>query len=679
MKKLLFLLLSAAVAISASAGISQQTLTRVPTTLKMSKMDKLQKKSVNYGIIQTHQLDLNQRFLAPLRAASDLITEQPEGELKTYTRSGSATYYSNQTIYWADQSGTVDIVYVGDGTVYVKDPISYIAVGTWVKGTIDGNKLSIPVGQFITWNSTYNYGLILAFGTFDTDEEGYVHYVNDDNVTEVTFTINGPTITLDNTTCDEDAFAMTGFTAIWDDDLSWQGYMDAETVWQEQLSIDVNNLAVEPGSTTADVTWDVDEDAEGYDLRYRPYVDTSGNPIDCHFTMDGYEADLELGWSVLDADGDGEVWGVTSNPNDNTDACLYSDSYYNGTGLTPDNWLISPLTKLQGVCKFKIAHRSSYPEILEVMIGMEDAIDGDMVSTSDFTTIATFTTEGNAFVEKTVDLSAYAGAKGYVVFRHYGTTDQWRLYLDDIFIGDPNAEVVEPYEWIYIPALETNECNIPGLTPETTYEIQGMGYNGDLEGDWCESVIFTTLPEAVIPDVYMLGGDDQQWNPAVGTKFDYNAEDNVYTATVTFPAEHNYFAFTTKLAENAGDWDAIAPYRFGAVSNGNFDWNMGFNGMPLDLTWGGEAYHIAGGEYNITVDLENMKVIIEAVVAPHDYAPGDVNHSGNVNIEDVTALIDFLLGSGEACEICADVDGENGVNIEDVTSLIDKLLAGASK
>ena len=63
-----------------------------------------------------------------------------------------------------------------------------------------------------------------------------------------------------------------------------------------------------------------------------------------------------------------------------------------------------------------------------------------------------------------------------------------------------------------------------------------------------------------------------------------------------------------------------------------------------------------------------------------DHQPGDVNHDGQINISDVTSLIDMLLGAGseacEACETCADVDGDGNVNISDVTSLIDKLLSG---
>ena len=57
---------------------------------------------------------------------------------------------------------------------------------------------------------------------------------------------------------------------------------------------------------------------------------------------------------------------------------------------------------------------------------------------------------------------------------------------------------------------------------------------------------------------------------------------------------------------------------------------------------------------------------------------GDVDHDGQVNIADVTALIDHLLGgNGAVCTTCADVDGDGEVNIADVTILIDRLLSGS--
>ena len=70
-----------------------------------------------------------------------------------------------------------------------------------------------------------------------------------------------------------------------------------------------------------------------------------------------------------------------------------------------------------------------------------------------------------------------------------------------------------------------------------------------------------------------------------------------------------------------------------------------------------------------------MKLIIEKVTQGHGYDLGDVNHDEAVNIGDVTALIDYLLGSGSVCEICANVNGDEGINIADVTALIDKLLS----
>jgi hypothetical protein len=54
---------------------------------------------------------------------------------------------------------------------------------------------------------------------------------------------------------------------------------------------------------------------------------------------------------------------------------------------------------------------------------------------------------------------------------------------------------------------------------------------------------------------------------------------------------------------------------------------------------------------------------------------GDVDGDTNVNIADVTALIDILLNGTVAPE-AADVDGDTNVNIADVTALIDMLLNG---
>ena len=56
-----------------------------------------------------------------------------------------------------------------------------------------------------------------------------------------------------------------------------------------------------------------------------------------------------------------------------------------------------------------------------------------------------------------------------------------------------------------------------------------------------------------------------------------------------------------------------------------------------------------------------------------------INGDKNVNIADVTALIDYLLSGNEEGIVLANADCnvDNATNIADVTALIDFLLSGA--
>ena len=273
----------------------------------------------------------------------------------------------------------------------------------------------------------------------------------------------------------------------------------------------------------------------------------------------------------------------------------------------------------------------------------------------------------------TADLSQFNGQVGRLVFRHFNSYNNYYVYLDDIKITGPAAP------WNYVNDLNATNYTIEGLTPNTKYEVQVQADGTLVEGEWTEIVEFiTTTP---ITNVYILGEvNEQGWAANVGAKMDYNAEDNLYTATVTLDGRnegYNYFSFTTELAENNDDggWAYIAPFRFGAVSDGDFLVTDEWLGKPLSLEANGDAYKTPAGEYKLTVDLTSMKLIIEKLTPAHDYEVGDVNHDHAVNIADVTALIDYLLGSGSVCETCANVNGDEGINIADVTALIDLLLA----
>ena len=67
----------------------------------------------------------------------------------------------------------------------------------------------------------------------------------------------------------------------------------------------------------------------------------------------------------------------------------------------------------------------------------------------------------------------------------------------------------------------------------------------------------------------------------------------------------------------------------------------------------------------------------EVALLPGEGVKGDVNGDGDVSIDDVTELIDYLLaGAGDINLTNADVNGDGNVSIDDVTELIDYLLSG---
>ena len=241
----------------------------------------------------------------------------------------------------------------------------------------------------------------------------------------------------------------------------------------------VPEIAVTPASTSALVEWAADENATGWNLRYRE----KSTGMAWTFPLDSYESEME-GWWVYDADEDGNDWGLYYSDDSQTDLCLGSGSYISGVGVcSPDNWLGTPDLPLKGELKFTLWGRSDYyPENLMVyaMIGDEltPLFEEDLLSTV-------------APVEYTVNLDQFEGAEGCIVFRNYGTYDQWMLYIDNISIGTVNP-------WIEVNEITNTNYTIDGLTPETTYEVEVMGYNNESESNWCETVEFTTLGESAI-------------------------------------------------------------------------------------------------------------------------------------------------------------------------------------
>ncbi len=170
-----------------------------------------------------------------VKAAVEIITEQPEGDVVVYSRSGE---YMTASLYGYDatqQTGQMKITYAPDGkTVYLLDPLAYgEGTGVWVQGELsdDGSTITVPLGQYVAFNEEYNYGLILAWGQNSLVDLGdgyyWMDFTPDEGVEAVTYAVDATTgvITLVGSEGDASAeypnnILAHGLAGVWSDDSS---------------------------------------------------------------------------------------------------------------------------------------------------------------------------------------------------------------------------------------------------------------------------------------------------------------------------------------------------------------------------------------------------------------------------------------------------------------------------
>ena len=269
MKKLL-LLLVAAVAMSAPAGnitLDKQALPHPERTVSQAAAVGAQ--SVN------------------------VITEQPEGEMVMYHRNGECIYRIASAITAiGNQMGIIKIVYGEDGKVYFNDPVYGMSTDAWVEGTIsdDGTTITMPLDQYLQWNEEENYGLVLKVATIDISADNKLTLNVDEDVTEVTFTVTGNAIKMNDTYGDRYAelpTQMRGLCAVWSDDMSFSGYISWNTVF---VKLDLTPVvpadpSLDPADTGVSEAW-IDggnEDGTSQFHHKFKYRDVDGNPIERAF------------------------------------------------------------------------------------------------------------------------------------------------------------------------------------------------------------------------------------------------------------------------------------------------------------------------------------------------------------------------------------------------------------
>lgn len=195
-------------------------------------------------------------------------------------------------------------------------------------------------------------------------------------------------------------------------------------------------------------------------------------------------------WTIIDADGDGNNWYIGNKyiddkPVDKTfegEHCMVSASYLPGKPLTPDNWLISPsftVTESALLAWTDIGQDpSAQYEKYEVYVLAKNYTD-----LSEGTNIWKMWSR-KEFSIRSVDISKFAGQEIRLAFRHFGSTDKFRLNIDYITVSS-NWEI--PTEITPTPTptgAPTAEPTGEPTTPPTGEPTTQPGILvGDLNGD----------------------------------------------------------------------------------------------------------------------------------------------------------------------------------------------------
>lgn len=180
----------------------------------------------------------------------------------------------------------------------------------------------------------------------------------------------------------------------------------------------------------------------------------TGSCIDCFAAVtfpfaESFDDDiLPLCWNTLDVDGDGNSFIVVGGEENaiyayNGHGGFIASASNDGSGtLTPDNWLITPpviLNSTHTELSFRIAGLSL--DACEENYGVYVSTARNS-NTTGFVPVHHGTTTAD-YVKHVINLDQYANDTIYIAFRHYNTTGQGWLRLDDIELEQYSEPIVE--------------------------------------------------------------------------------------------------------------------------------------------------------------------------------------------------------------------------------------------
>jgi len=163
-----------------------------------------------------------------------------------------------------------------------------------------------------------------------------------------------------------------------------------------------------------------------------------------YFTDDFSSGNLN-NWTLVDSDGDSNEWFIFDSGLPSQGQVASSASWTGGTILFPDNWMISPAVDLSTASGTVVLEWSVYgqdqswaDENYTVYVATADDVTTLSSSSTTFNEIVGATGEG-VYVNRSLDVSSFAGQTIYVGFRHHNVSDQFRLNIDDVVVRTPLA------------------------------------------------------------------------------------------------------------------------------------------------------------------------------------------------------------------------------------------------
>lgn len=160
-------------------------------------------------------------------AVTDVITEA-EGTKVIYTKTAVGYDYG----YEYDDTGMAsEIVFGENNEVYIKSIITGSGFQTYVKGEIDGDKITLPLPQTLYYNDSYGYGMNICMMILDSTSTDLNYEVVDIDSIELLYDAETGVITME---LDDPYEYLLGIA--YTDDESWVGYGD---VFQEYEPYDI--------------------------------------------------------------------------------------------------------------------------------------------------------------------------------------------------------------------------------------------------------------------------------------------------------------------------------------------------------------------------------------------------------------------------------------------------------